>query len=494
MATPQFNQYEFVNATNLNSAVTTLVGAEEELAANDVFFIPGLINQSSLVFSFNGNLTVTLTMTNSGVSAFKVLFQTGAISGAFGTATATTTNVYSVNLTPFVPAAGSQIVYIVAQFTQIQQDPQTILGPPPGHPDYSPEFVPTIGYTELFNSLNIFGTTTAPDNQVTIELARATLTAGQTVVSAVDVSHQVRAMVNALYVVMSGDVTGLSNNNTINFLQGRPVNTNSPAPVVNQALTFNGSNWAPQYPAVFLQYSSTHLVGKTTNTSQITITSDLFVLKNPTTGFVITTPNFSGTCTVVGSQPSGQLNGRDQSGGFGNNTFFHLYAIGALGQTTGLIASLSGPPSGPTLLANYTSWVYLGTFLTNNSGNLVPMYLNGNTILYSLAQTVLQAVYTAPPNNFRSTSSFVPSVAQTVQFFLISIGGSSQTIGSFGPDSNTTFNVIVPTPTWFVDVFNTGPVSTWMPNTQRLYFGLDPTLGGEVFGWVLGYTVPNNAS
>src|SRR5579864_3726812 len=185
-ATPNFIAFEFVNEVGLNNAMSLLTTSYQELAADDVFFIPGLINQANLSFTFNNNLVVTLTMPNIGIGAFKVLFQTGAISTAQGNTTGVSTDVYNVDLTTFVPVAGSQTVYIVAQYAQVQQDPITILGPPPGHPDYSPNFVPNVSYTELVNTITVTATTTVPDNQVSIELARLTLTSGQTIVSAVN--------------------------------------------------------------------------------------------------------------------------------------------------------------------------------------------------------------------------------------------------------------------------------------------------------------------
>ena len=503
MITPQTIEYEFVNSTIFNNAFGIIVSSIEEPLSNDIFFIPGLINQGSLAFSFNGNLIVTLTMVNSGVSAFKTLFQTGAISGALGTTSGTTTNIYNVDLTSFVPVSGNQTVYIIAQFTQIQQLAQTILGPPSGHPDYSPNFVPTFGYTELVNSLNITATTSIPDNQTTLELARVTLTAGQTVITAVDTTHQVQARVNALFVTMAGDVTGPSNNNIISNLQGKPVTAS--APITNQFLGWTGISWSPTFVSTIGAQSITRLKGQNvggTSTTTYGVSADFMLLRNPTNNVLTPVSSFSSSCVVIGTQTGGQLNGRDQAAAFAANSFFHLYAVGGNGQTVGTLASVNGPPTGPTLLTNYNSWAYLGTFLLDGSGNLVLNYLQGS--LMGFYNSVHLGSFNTSGNtgNPVSTSSCVPNIAQTTLFEVAAnsptFPAADQVTAVFGPN-NLIFFGPAGSDSWqgWTRILgdNVPSQSVEMPNTQFIYYTVGTASSRSiVFIYVQGYRVPNNAS
>ena len=253
MLTPQFEFEEFVDNTIFNTAMTQLVASMRESTANSTFFLAGVINPASLLFTFNSNLTVTVNAQNSEAlpyTGFQCLFLSGAITDAHGIINGVDSSTYLVNFAPLVPVAGSITAYLVAQYAQVQENPITIIGAPPGHPDYSANFTPNIGYTTLQDTLNIIATTTVPDNESNIELARVTLTASQTVVSALDTTHQVLASLNAKTVSLNGDVTGISNSNVISNIQGKPVNAHTPG--VNNVLTWNGSAWAPAAPATTL--------------------------------------------------------------------------------------------------------------------------------------------------------------------------------------------------------------------------------------------------
>ena len=240
MKIPNFLFEEFVDDTIFNNAMVVLQASIAETGSGGTFLLSGVINPASLSFTFNNNLVVTVP----APSPFKCLFSSGIIAGAHGIIDGQDNSTYNVDFTPFVPVAGTVTAYIVAQQTTVQENPTTIVGAPPGHPDYSPNFLPYIGYTLIQDTLNIFATTTAPDNLVTIELARTTLTNGQTIITSVDTSHQVLAKVNALTVDLSGDITGTSNANMISFLQGLPVVAETPT--ANQVLTFTGIDWVPR--------------------------------------------------------------------------------------------------------------------------------------------------------------------------------------------------------------------------------------------------------
>lgn len=250
MRTPNFLFEEFVDNTTFNTAMTQLMSSIRETGSDSVFLIPGVINPAALIFTFNSSLVVTVNAQNSTAlphTAFKCLFLTGAITDAHGTTDGADTSVYNINFAPLVPVGGSTTAYIVATYSTVQEDPTTIIGAPPGHPDYSANFVPYIGYTRIQDTLNIIATTTVPDNTSTIELARVTLTTGQTIISAVDTTHQVLASVNAQFVTLTGDVTGPSNSNRVSFLQGDSLNVTGRTS--GQVLTWNGTAWTPHSPS-----------------------------------------------------------------------------------------------------------------------------------------------------------------------------------------------------------------------------------------------------
>lgn len=244
MRIPNFLYEQYVSNSIFNTAMTELLDSIIQTGGNSIFLIPGVINPQYLQFTFNGSpsgLIVNVNVGNGG--AFQCLFNTGNICTGHGIINGIDLPTYTVNLSSFVPATGSQVVYIVAQYTQVQEDNTTIIGPPPGHPDYSPNFNPYIGYTVLQDTLNIIPTTTIPDNLVNIELARVTLVAGQSTIIAVDTSFQILARVNAEFVAMSGDVVGNSNSNVIASWQGNPIALRTPG--INNIPQWNGATWAP---------------------------------------------------------------------------------------------------------------------------------------------------------------------------------------------------------------------------------------------------------
>lgn len=243
---PNFLNEEYVSNTIFNTGFAQLEAATQTLASGEVFFRPGVVNPTSLTFTTTGGLTVTVTPANATAnpsSPFKCLFGSGAYTDAHGITNGTDSDVYSVNFASLVPGSGSVVAYVVAQYQQVLENALVVTGPPPGHPDYSSTFVPYLGYTTNQDSLNIFATTTVPDNIVSIELARVTLNAGQTVITSGQIvtSNQVLAAVIVGAVSLNGDVTGGATNNFISNLQGKSVSV--PNPPTNSVLTFNGSQW-----------------------------------------------------------------------------------------------------------------------------------------------------------------------------------------------------------------------------------------------------------
>lgn len=248
MEQPQFLQYEYVNNNIFNTAFSQLLTSIREPLGGEVYFLPGVANSNSLVYTYNGTLQVGV----SAPSPFRCLFNSGQYCGAHGLTNGTDSSSYTIDFTSLVPpvSGGTSVTaYVVAQAATVQEDPVTIVGPPPGHPDFNSTFVPYIGYTRIQDTLNIFATTTVPDNLTSIELGRTLLSPGQSSIpaNAIDTSHQVITSVIVDYVNMNGDVTGKSSANTLGYIHGIPINLTGLAP--NDRLTYNGSQWVPVAPA-----------------------------------------------------------------------------------------------------------------------------------------------------------------------------------------------------------------------------------------------------
>lgn len=241
MEQPQFLQYEYVNETIFNTAFGQLLTSIREPYGGEVYFQPGVANPSSLTYTYNNSLTVTV----NAPSPFKCLFNTGQYCSGHGLTNGTNSSTYTVDFTSLVPVSGSVTAYVVAQASTVQEDPVLIVGPPPGHPDFNANFVPYLGYTSVQDTLNIFATTNIPDNLTSIELGRILLNAGQISITAnsIDTSYQVLTSVIVNSITMSGDITGSSNSNVLSYIHGIPVILTGLAP--NNLLGYNGSSWIP---------------------------------------------------------------------------------------------------------------------------------------------------------------------------------------------------------------------------------------------------------
>lgn len=183
---PNFSQDQYIDADSLNSAFAAVSGS---VATNmSATFYPGLSSPTSAALVVSG-----LTLNASLPAPFGVMFATGLLAQAHGTTDGADTQSYATSFSSLVPASGAAVTaYLVASYRSIQQTPVAIIGPPQGHPDFNPNFVPFTAYQNVVDSLSLSATATPPDNVATFELCRFTLTSGATGLPAPNTSSQVR--------------------------------------------------------------------------------------------------------------------------------------------------------------------------------------------------------------------------------------------------------------------------------------------------------------
>ena len=177
MRIPNFSQNEFIYATSTNSGLNSAMGLVSGSIASmgsGVWALPGLLTPESMTLSFAGNVgTVGLP------SPWGLVTSGGVVVHAHGTQTGQDTTNYSVDFSSLIPSSGALTAYLAATVTQIQQNPYPLTGPPQGHPSFNPNFVPTTAYAAVAYSVALTAVTGSVDNTTTFELARTTLTAGQ---------------------------------------------------------------------------------------------------------------------------------------------------------------------------------------------------------------------------------------------------------------------------------------------------------------------------
>jgi hypothetical protein len=146
-----------------------------------------------------------------------------------------------------------------------------------------------------------------------------------------------------------------------------------------------------------------------TPNTQFDFTADAWILRSAAGQIVIRTPVTSKTLNIANSGP----NGRDQSGAFAASNWIYVYGIDN-GVTQALIASLTAPPTGPslTLAAGYTHWNFLTALRINSSGNIVNSRVRGPQVFFSTPQNILTAGSATSATSV-TISAFVPPKALT---------------------------------------------------------------------------------
>jgi len=136
-------------------------------------------------------------------SPFAVQFSSGIISTALGTTPGASGTAYNIQLSGFIPTAGSQLVYINASYFNLGQTQETVVGPPQGNPAFNPNFAPFNFYTEAVDSIAILASLTPPDNINTFALVETMLTAGMTGIPLTDLSYATQVLSSRVLGVQS---------------------------------------------------------------------------------------------------------------------------------------------------------------------------------------------------------------------------------------------------------------------------------------------------
>jgi hypothetical protein len=430
MENPNFASKEYLNDGALNAAaaaiadnITALAGALSNAA--------GLIRADRLGFTF-----ASLTVTIAAGPPFGVFFpqsdyELGAIfAQAHGTLTGQDSQSYALDFTSLVPGSGSVTAYAIASYAQIAQSPYQVIGPPPGHPDYDPDFVPFTAYALSTDSLVIVPTLTAANNTTTFELFRVTLTAGQTAITFVDISHPylvtalkdqnfVAVSVNTTLVatdtgVAQKDVVGVtftlppasecsglsfpiysraSNGTTVqtqtdpltsqpNVIFGGPtspgIGVQSIAFQNGQAGEFYSDGVAFQVTAFAGESVATiggTAAGFTANnpsasTSERTLTASVVILQDAFGDVIrIQNPNVTINYATTGA------NGIDQGSVTGGTNYYEYFIYNPTTQTVAGLASTN--PTSPTLPSGFVYFAQMSWIFTNNDGTLTQNQYHG---------------------------------------------------------------------------------------------------------------------
>lgn len=186
MLVAQFSPDQYIDADSLNTLAANTSAALGVALAGTLY--PGLIGADSASLTVSG-----LSVIASLPAPFGVLFGTGVLANAHGVTNGADTQNYVTNLSGLVPAgSGSVTACLLASYQGIQQNPMAVVGPPPGHPDFNPNFMPFTAYGTQVDSFAVAASAGFPDNVTTFELCRFTLTSGIVTLPPPDLRFQVR--------------------------------------------------------------------------------------------------------------------------------------------------------------------------------------------------------------------------------------------------------------------------------------------------------------
>jgi len=197
---------QYINGQYLDQVALNLMAYDAASGARQVagtWALPGLVHPEVLGWSVSGTM-----LTVNCPPPFAVQFSSGIIAQALGTTPGASGTTYTVQLSGFIPAAGSQVVYINANYFSLGQTSEAIVGPPQGNPAFNPNFAPFNFYTEAVDSIQILASLTPPDGINTFELTQTTLTAGMTGIALGNLSYATQSLASRVLPVQGALASG----------------------------------------------------------------------------------------------------------------------------------------------------------------------------------------------------------------------------------------------------------------------------------------------
>lgn len=233
----------------------------------------------------------------------------------------------------------------------------------------------------------------------------------------------------------------------------------------------------------------------TTPNTKFDFVAAMVALRNPSTSNVVVRTNTGTlTCDITlpasGSTPT--ANGCDQSKISAlTSQWVHFYFIWN-GTTLATLASLTAPPTGPTLPSGYTHWAYASAVRLDASSHLMTVHQVGSRVAFDNAasETVIIAATTATTEQTASTSAYVPPNALTLIFEVLianTAGADRQMLLRYISTKNASAPQIK-TATSIVAIYE-------FPNVaQQIFWMWNGTAGTTINSTVIAYTIPNGAN
>jgi hypothetical protein len=427
LETPNFSAKQYVDQTAFNPAFGAVSG--DIALALGCSGPGGLVHPETLVLAASGLAVNVITSLTFGIvfpqSSGAAIFAQG-----HGTIQGHDSQSYSVNFSGLVPASGSVTVYLAASLSQILQDALQIVGPPPGHPDYNPNFTPYTAYGLVTDTLVLAAVSGQPDNYASFELARVTLTPTTTgvvantayqqrfsgpntlpplqisantiltpayagfmlqIVSGATLTFPLAAQCNGLQFSFSSATAAPSTIQTqgsdVIYGYGQNLSSGIPSFPLPQGASvtvdcfdglfqiIGGTSQVATYP---IQGGFKNLAGQTISNTSRTWTCDAIIVASA--GGIatqLTNVNVSYSTGVIGA------NGYDGNGLLGTSQWLFDYII--WNSATNAIAALcSHSSSGPTLPSGYNSFARVGACYLDGSGNLMRVLQRGRIAQYQV--------------------------------------------------------------------------------------------------------------
>lgn len=227
-----------------------------------------------------------------------------------------------------------------------------------------------------------------------------------------------------------------------------------------------------------------------TPATQYDIAADLVGLRDPSTGAIVASASFSGTCNLLTAGPA--ANGRDQAGAFSASSWVHFYVIwnGSGGPAIATLASATAPPTGPTLPNGYAYWAYVGAVRFDSGSALLRTTMRGQRAYYAGQQVVLSNGHTTTETAVSVAALVPPNAGSWMAEARLHTHNAGDSI-ALRYLSGFDFYTDIPFSSAFL-----GDDFSWIefPNVSQQFYYL--TSGGATVAvslWVQGYTMANGA-